>query len=128
MELGTRWLHQGRASRKGLDCLGLIVLTARRCGYDVEDTTNYMANPDSELLIREVTRQFDLIDLEEATTGDVLTFAFTETRRPYHFAIMTSPTTMIHAYGTARKVIEHTIDEYWNGCKVHAFRFPGVTA
>lgn len=125
-ELGTRWLHQGRAPKKGIDCLGLIVVTALKLGYTVEDQIDYMTNPDSEKLIRECTRQLEKIDLEEASTGDILTFFFTNSQRPYHFAIMTSPRTMIHAYAISKKVIEHSIDDYWLARRAHAFRYPGL--
>lgn len=95
-------------------------------GYKVEDFRAYFRDPDSDKLQAECQRQLLTIPIEEATTGDILTFFFTDSKRPYHFAIMTSPKHMIHAYADERKVVEASIDNYWKERISFAYRYPGL--
>lgn len=119
--LGTRWHHQGR-STAGVDCLGLIVLTARDCGIAVQDRFAYSRQPDGHYLRAELDAQLEQI--AEPQPGAVLMMRFE--REPQHVAIMADGGDMIHAYAMARKVVRHRLDSIWMSRIVACYRFPGV--
>lgn len=119
--LGTRWHHQGR-STAGVDCLGLIVLTAQDCGLSVRDQFGYPRQPDGQQLQAELDAQLQRI--AEPEPGAVLLMRFE--REPQHVAIMADGGDIIHAYATARKVVRHRLDELWTRRIVAVYRFPGV--
>ena len=120
--LGTRWHHQGR-STAGVDCLGLIVLTARDCGIPVADQFGYSRQPDGKQLRAELDAQLQRI--AEPEPGAVLLMRFEQ--NPQHVALMADGGDIIHAYATARKVVRHRLDDLWSRRIVAVYRFPGVT-
>ena len=121
--IGTRWHHQGR-STAGMDCLGLVVLTARDCGIEVADQFGYARQPDGHLLRAELEKQLERI--AEPEPGAVLLMRFEQ--NPQHVALMADGGDIIHAYATARKVVRHRLDDLWARRIVAVYRFPGVTA
>lgn len=123
--LGTRWRHQARVPGVALDCLGLIVVTARDLGLLVEDTVNYSRRPNSRLLWKEVSRQLARVEGDEIKAGSVLLMHFSKDQNPYHFAFATSDSRMIHGYAKARKVVEHDIED-WLPSITAVFDFPGI--
>jgi cell wall-associated NlpC family hydrolase len=126
-ELGTTWRHQARRPGVALDCLGLVVATANKLGLEPEDCTTYRRQPDPVRLQRMTSEQLVLADKDALKPGMVILLRFEgRNTNPYHFAIVTGPTTMIHGYAIARKVVEEDI-ERWRPSIVRAFDFPGVT-
>lgn len=121
--LGTRWHHQGR-SAAGVDCIGLMVLTARDCGMVIDDETGYSRQPDGRQLQAALDKYLQRIDAPEP--GAVLLMRFE--RDPQHVALMADGGDIIHAYAGARKVVRHRLDEIWARRIVAAYRFPGVAA
>lgn len=121
--LGTRWHHQGR-SRAGLDCIGLMVCTARDLGMTVLDETGYSRQPDGRQLKAALDAHLLRIDAPEP--GAVLLMRFEQ--HPQHVALMADGGDIIHAYAGARKVVRHRLDDLWAGRIVAVYRFPGVTA
>ena len=126
--IGTRYHHQGRLKadaprhRGGVDCLGLLVGIARElqlCDADGTpladfDRTDYALNVASEPLcitLRRLLREKAVADMAH---GDVALFALD--RSPQHLAVLTSNTLifhMIHAYASARAVVENRLDNQW---------------
>ena len=90
----------------------------------------YGRSPDPRLLMAGCHRYLEPIAIAAAEAGDILVLRFE--RDPQHFAILSEPARMIHAYATARKVCETGIDGNWRWGKcwrsmiVSAWRFRGV--
>lgn len=111
--LGVRWVHQGRSRVRGLDCLGLVVVTMQDLGLEVEDCTAYRRLPDDKKLLRMVDAQMDKVALEDMLPGDVLLMHFKDRlRSPYHFAILDEDGYMIHGYAPARQVVRVPVADW----------------
>lgn len=120
--LGTPFAHQGRAPGVGLDCIGLIVCSARACGIPVRDRTDYGRVPDGRTLVVELTAQMDPVEPEDALPGDILVFwVRPRSRHPQHVAIKTDAG-MVHTYESAGRVCEHAITPKWARRLCGAFR------
>lgn len=124
--LGVRYMHQGR-SRRGLDCSGLVVATAKDAGIPVRyDRTNYPRIPKMRNFEEELARGLDQIELDDIGIGDVGVFWITPKRQlPQHCCIFTSRG-MIHAHTPSRRVVEHIFAPFWKERLVSAFAIPGV--
>ena len=55
--LGTRWRHRGR-NRKGLDCVGLLILSVNAAGLGVADADHYGRDPWEDRLREELRQRF----------------------------------------------------------------------
>lgn len=119
--IGTRWQHQARLKGIGVDCAGLVVCVMRAVGIEVIDVEGYPRRPDGSLL--DVVR--DQTDpTAEWLPGDVAVFHWGND--PCHLAILTSPTSIIHAHAMARGVIEHDLDGNWMKAVTCVRRVRGV--
>ena len=124
--LGVRFAHQGRHPTQGLDCLGLLLVTAAEAGLRLKgempitlDRRDYGYRPDTEQLQRMLAHY--LCRVEEPSPGDVL--LLTIEGRPQHLALvsdypMPGELGMIHAYALSRKVVEHRLDAAWRA-RIH---------
>jgi cell wall-associated NlpC family hydrolase len=121
--VGTRWHHQGR-STAGVDCIGLLVLTARDLGLPVADETGYSRQPSGHQL--QAALAAHLTPIAEPEPGAVLLMRFD--RDPQHVALMADGGDIIHAYATARRVVRHRLDDTWARRIVAVYRFHGVAA
>lgn len=115
--VGCPFQHMGR-SRKGLDCVGLLVLVARDMGWTVKDSPHYGREPARN------NNSFQLADYLRANLGepvqrepqpnDVLLLKLRPRFAPAHVA-MVAPHRygigMIHTYGEIGKVVYHRIDQ-----------------
>lgn len=131
--LGVRFTHQGRHRGEGLDCLGLLLVSAEQVGMAFDgvramelDDRAYGARPDTARLERKLATV--LRPVHEPQPGDVLLLRVEG--RPQHLALVSDyPQALgiIHAYAPARKVIEHRLDAQWRA-NIHAiFRLPPLT-
>lgn len=127
--IGTRFHHGASKRGVGADCIGLIVGVARELGVpeatdfaDYAPAQGYGREPDP-VMIREACRQF-LCECAIARAGDILLLRFN--KDPQHFAIVTAPGYMIHAFAQARRVVEHRIDDGWRGRIVRAYSYRGI--
>lgn len=116
--LDVKFHHQGR-SLAGVDCLGLIYLSAADLGVDLEDEKGYARTPDGNRLQSECDRQLTRINIDDAVNGDIYLMRFK--RDPQHLAIKTSAG-IIHAFKNAGKVVEHTLDDKWRARIKRAYR------
>lgn len=123
--LGTPYRAQARMLGVGVDCVNLVNEVLCACGaHERRELPVYRARPNGTLQ-DQVGQFLARIPLIEADTGDVLLFKH-PTMGPSHLALLTSKTTIIHAYMTNRKVIEHSIDDRWRKMIAAAFRASGV--
>jgi cell wall-associated NlpC family hydrolase len=135
--LGVRFAHQGR-SDAGLDCLGLLLLTARHAGVTLNgfcpstlDARDYGTRPDSAYLQAMLMQHLVVVKPADMQVADILLLHIGG--RPQHLAMVSDYPQlgafgMIHAYALARKVIEHRLDEAWQCEIAGVFRLPVFSA
>jgi len=110
--IDTPFVHQGRTKGQAVDCAGLIIGVAEAIGAigDFEDLANYPRSPDGTMR-GVLNKHLDRKLVMDQKSGDVLFFAFA--RIPQHLAILTDCNTIIHAYETSGRVVEHIYDDVW---------------
>ncbi len=123
--LGVPFHHQGRHARLGVDCVGLLVLTAQHFGLTMHDLKGYSRQPDGVTLERELSSCLEATTMAEAQPGDVVTFWMRSRDRIQHAAILTDRG-MVHTWAIARRVVEHGINFEWQSQMAHFYRFPGL--
>ncbi|MEM6832526.1 MAG: NlpC/P60 family protein [Pseudomonadota bacterium] len=118
--LGTRFRHQGRQRRHGLDCLGLVVVAARAAGIALIDSRCYSRQPSpSDFQYYVLANR--LVKANKPAPGTVGVFDFGS--GPQHVALFT-PSGMIHAYAPSRKVVEHGFGAPWTDQLSQVFSLP----
>lgn len=124
--IGTPFRHQGRTLR-GLDCAGLAIHCAQAAGIATYDETDYPRQPGGGRLEAAFDKQPELkrINVSEMMPGDVLLMTFEG--QPQHVAIAGNNGTIIHAYETLGRVVEHGLNDFWRKRIVRAYRFVEVT-
>lgn len=121
--LGTRWQHQGRLKGVGVDCVGLVLETARALGLTDAEYLDYPRRPDATLAPK-CDEHMERIPPHLALPGDVLLFAWRGS--PIHMAVVSGPDTIIHAFAASRAVVEHSVDAKWRAQVWAAYHMPGV--
>jgi len=122
--LGVPWIHQGR-SRRGVDCVGFIVLAYKYIGVSIKEIKGYARNPDGIALKKVMDEQENFHEVEDFKVGDVVLFRIRHD--PQHVALITPSNTfdfgMIHSYNGGKKmVVEHDFSDYWKDKKVSIYR------
>lgn len=108
--LSVPWKHQGR-TRRGVDCVGLVVLAARSCGLPVPMLANYGRTPKFAHVKKELMK----FAKREASIfpGALVVYK----RDTVHLAIATSMTTIIQSINTVGRVTESSINfvpsQFW---------------
>ncbi len=123
--LDTPFAHQGRILGRALDCAGVAVHAARRCGQDVNEPAAYGRLPNNAMLEWWLDQQSFLERAALPAAGDLLLMRFTG--EPQHLALYTG-TTIIHAYEAVGRVVEHRLDDKWRRRIVRAYRFKGMAS
>lgn len=121
-ELGTPFQHQGRLSRKALDCAGLAVLVAQRW-HIVDEPSAYGIHPNNGQLRHWIEAQSFLYPVAAPEAGDFMLMRFGV--EPQHLAICAGET-IIHSYGMVGKVVEHRFSDVWRARVVQSYRFRGM--
>ncbi|PWJ93517.1 NlpC/P60 family protein [Mesorhizobium loti] len=103
--LGVPWVHQGRTD-KGMDCVGLIVLSMRAIGIDAPLAADYGRMQDYRQARRYLEVFCDRVGAPEI--GDVVLFKTTQT---LHMAIVSevdglAPKRVIQALGPKSNVVD----------------------
>ncbi len=122
--VGVRYLHQGR-SRSGCDCLGFIAAMMGELGEPrlLEWLPiNYGREPQS-LLIENLTAHTTQIEL---APGALILIQWPLTEFASHAGIYTGES-MIHAYESVAKVVEHGYRDPWVARTSGIWALPGVT-
>lgn len=125
--LGTPFHHQGRQPGVGLDCAGLLVVICQSVGLEVLDLPAYGRYPHGGELEAAVAAQPFLrkVVAGERAAGDVLLMRFTDA--PQHLGLWTGDT-LIHAYESVGRVVEHRLDGRWGRRVVGTYRVIGGQA
>jgi cell wall-associated NlpC family hydrolase len=130
--LRTPWKHQGRLKHVGVDCLGILGMSALACGVagarewrSDPSMHNYGRVPQEAFLLASCDRFMDRIPTADATIGDVLVMAFR--RYPQHFAMISTyrGDRVIHAYSSIGEVVENGVNVA-NARVLYAYRFKGI--
>jgi len=127
---GVRWVHQGR-TRLGIDCIGLLVLSARDIGLEVDDHTDYQRRSAGDDLLRGFYRNCTRVAPATMRRGDMLVFS--DRVYPHHAGIFTGTMAQsgtrvpafIHAHRRLKgsgKVLEQRLDDEWYNRVTHVFR------
>lgn len=123
--LGVKWRHRGR-DRTGLDCIGLLLVTGKALGLDLQDTDlQYHRHPDFELFKDMIRRQSRLGSLNDIRHGSIL--MLNQGAIPCHCGIATldGKPAFIHAALMRRKVVEEPLSVHF-GNLVEVREFNGV--
>lgn len=103
--LDVPWAHQGRTDR-GVDCVGLVVLSLRAVGIDAPLAADYGRLQDYRRARRYLEDFCDRVG--EPEVGDIVLFKTTQT---LHMAIVTAtsagrPMRVLQAFGPGSKVVD----------------------
>jgi cell wall-associated NlpC family hydrolase len=119
--IGVPFRHQGR-NRAGIDCVGLPIVIGQSLGiFDQRfDVANYdrLASPQLAARVRE-----HCTPAPEAAPGTLIVIAWSKIAA--HVAICTGET-MIHAYESVGRVVEHGYRGRWIKLTHSIWRLPGV--
>ncbi|MCP3899115.1 MAG: C40 family peptidase [Desulfobacteraceae bacterium] len=123
--LGVPWKHQGR-SRKGVDCVGFLLLALKESNIPMLEIRGYARTPDGVALKAIMDKQPSLERVSQPyKIGDIVLFRIR--KEPQHVAILvdsnTSELGMIHSYNGGKKmVVEHDFADYWKQKVVSVYR------
>jgi NlpC/P60 family putative phage cell wall peptidase len=127
--LGTPYHHQASAKGVGCDCIGLVRGIWRDLyGTDPEAlpayTRDWAEAHGRETLLEAARRHLIEIAPAEAQPGDILVFRWRRHTPAKHCAILSAPTSMIHALEGA-PVSEVSLSPWWRRHLAGVFMFPG---
>ena len=120
--IGVPWKHLGRDER-GLDCVGLLVVSVRAAGVQVEDFVGYgRHSTDHSMLNRLLALGARVPVAESWQAGDVL--VFTDARYPGHCGLYAGDGQVVHCSAIRRRVTMDRVETV-GGVVVAVYR-PGV--
>lgn len=116
--------HRGR-SRRGVDCIGLLVLALEMVGRPVVDRRVYGRNPDADGLREALLAEFGApIPKDQLQVGDIVTMQWHG--RPQHVGLVTDYILggfgLIHADVALGRVVEHRLADPWPRRIIEGFR------
>ena len=119
--LGVPFRHQGRA-RSGIDCVGLPIVVGQALGIFSRrlEVANYGRLPSAELVERLMQH---CVRLPSPVPGSLVAIAWTRTAA--HVALCTGDT-LVHAYESVGRVVEHGYRGRWIRLTHSAWALPGV--
>lgn len=123
--IGVRWKHQGR-SRRGLDCGGLLIVSAFGAGRLTADAQAGYGREPYRHSLEDVLRENlgDPVDAEP-TVGDVVMFHVGRAA-PNHVGIVGDYVhgglSIIHAYAITGQVVESPFDASWRNLLSEVYR------
>jgi len=126
------WVHQGRSKETGIDCVGLIALTAQAFDLTYHDLAVYSQQPDGITLHRELDKWFIQKELSDIIPGNILTFWVEHRSRPCHAGIITNDYRgslgLVHTWRNKGRCVEHRFVEgsVWWRRIARVYEFPGV--
>ena len=126
--VGTAYVNQASTCGQGTDCLGLIRGVWREVvGEEPEKMPYYSPYwgevSGNEAMMEAAHRWFDVIDVKNMGSGDMVLFRWKDAAVARHAGILTGQNRFIHAYEKAG-VVETTLGSQWHRRIVAAYRFP----
>ncbi len=115
--IGTPFIHQGRNSAVGVDCIGFVLAVLKNCGVDLyeNDEFGYSRIPSTFLLQEKLETSFLPIEKNEMQKGDVFLMKFG--KFPQHTGFITKydggNLGIIHCYSQIGKVVRHRLNDVW---------------
>lgn len=123
--LGVRFRHMGRSAR-GVDCAGMLLVAMLAAGRPIADSAAYGREPHDQILRGMLVENLGepIADKRDLRVGDVPLMVFDG--EPSHCALigdyLYGGLSVIHAYATVRKVVEHRLDDTWRDRIVEVWR------
>ncbi len=105
--IGVRFRHRGRTER-GLDCIGLLVLTAKDCGYDIYKEIPYGREPKNAMMEAQFFEYLGNPVDKKPEVNDIVLMKLRPEAQPSHVGVITHHPHglgIIHAYGEAGRVV-----------------------
>ena len=105
--IGVPCRHRGRTER-GLDCVGLLILVAKDCGYDEYQEFPYGREPRNSILEGVLHEHFGEPVDRPPQINDVVLMRLRPSAEPSHVGIITTHPHglgIIHAYGDIERVV-----------------------
>lgn len=124
--LDVPFRHRGR-TRRGMDCLGLVIIVAIEQGMPVADRRVYGREPYKDGLREALIAHFGQPVDRAIQVDDVVMMRHGPDQPPAHVGIVAPHPHghgLIHTYGEIGRVVYHRIDERWQGKIVEAFAWP----
>ena len=110
--VGTKFLHRGRTTR-GIDCVGLVILAVRDCGFVKELNYVYGREPRAGMLQAILTEHLGKPLNRAVEINDIVVMALSG-GQPSHVGIITkhpSGLGIVHAYGEVGRVVHQRLDD-----------------
>jgi cell wall-associated NlpC family hydrolase len=126
--VGTPYKHQGR-SRKGIDCIGLVICVAQEFGVQLIAPNDYAPSPSSNLVLKHADTQGIIIPDKKIALGRIVVMWGMTSQEAQHFAVvgdMNGRFTMIHAFSKRGMVVEHSWDNFWIRRIMKVYELPGT--
>ena len=123
--LNVPFLHQGREKDRGIDCVGLVIQSAREVGLTTVQYRNYSRSAQPAVMRNLLRKHCVPVVRPRMLPSDILWMRLE--KLPYHVAIFTFDGTIIHSYSGVGKVVEHRLDDKWSKRIVEVYRFPQFT-
>jgi hypothetical protein len=118
---GVKWVDGGR-SRLGIDCLGLIVMSARACNLDVKDHPELRNRPGMKSLVLAAGLYCNEIPVREMRRGTIL-LAHLEGEKDARHIMLFDGYAVIHCGMHWGRVVHHRLDEGLRRCVKRAWVF-----
>ena len=135
--VGTPYAHQGRIIGKRVDCIGLIMQVGLELGYitvteeDYAPFKGYSRQPNPRHMGKAVTkhlRRLECATFDLPPDGAIGWFEW-RTDMPMHLGFIGSHRerkTIIHAYHSAERCVEHGFTDEWRERVNSWWAFPGT--
>lgn len=127
--IGTPFVHQGRVPGAGLDCSGLAICTAAKCGIKIRDVPNYRRSPRPAQMIAILEEHLDRVAIDDARVGDVGFFWVLKPELPQHVGIIVDRPgglAVVHAVADMKRAVEHVLSGFWRERLLRVYRFRGL--
>lgn len=124
--MGVPWTHIGR-SRKGIDCVGLLVKVCEDLGIPYQDIRTYTRGPQVEVFLNAIRSQTGAASIGYIRPGQIAIFK--QHIYPMHVGIIGlqfGRPTVIHAAARNRRVIEESLSGELQRELIEVREFPGV--
>ena len=124
--IGVPFIHRGR-TRRGLDCVGLVILAAKDCGYKRYREFAYGREPRSTVLESVLNEHFGEPIDDKPAVNDVVLMQLKPNAAPSHIGIITTHPDglgIIHAYGSVNRVVYHRLTEKVRSKITGVYRWP----